>query len=365
MTNNQSAVIYKRDSAGRIRTWQFEVEGDKYRTVAGLQGGALTTSAWTVCEPKSQPTAEAQALFEANAELQKKLDREYRASIGELDSVPVSPMLAKDFTKVKKIVYPVFAQPKLDGIRATISRHGAFTREYQRHFNVEHIIEALAPVFEKHPDLIFDGELYNHDLKDDFNTIASIVRKQNVDEERRAKARELIQYHVYDVIAPGPFCDRQSLLQNVLPDHEALKCVHTVIIDNKSYLDEFYAVYLEQGYEGQMVRLDAPYEADKRSDKLLKRKEFITGEFPIKRIEEGKGNWAGFAKRVVLDIPTAPDGEVGAGMRGTQDFARELLERERAGTAPKQATVRYFGVTPDGSLRFPVAIDFHDKERVD
>jgi hypothetical protein len=30
-----------------------------------------------------------------------------------------------------------------------------------------------------------------------------------------------------------------------------------------------------------------------------------------------------------------------------------------------EATIRYFGETPDGMLRFPVAIDFHQNARAD
>ena len=37
----------------------------------------------------------------------------------------------------------------------------------------------------------------------------------------------------------------------------------------------------------------------KRS-KTLKRKEFITEEYDVVRVEEGNGNWTGYAKRFIL-----------------------------------------------------------------
>jgi DNA ligase-1 len=362
-------VIYKRDSAGKLRTWQAEVEGDKYRTIAGLVGGSLVTSAWTTCIGKQKRNNEEQAQFEANSELNKKLDREYRRTEAELDSVPLSVMLAQDYAKQKGDLFidgSAFSQPKLDGIRALISQHGAFSREYQRHLNVDHILEDLAPVFAKYPELQLDGELYNHDLKEDFNKIASVVRKQTPDDAQRDEARRLIQYHVYDLPSRGASSFGLRLAEMELLFSEfalvAVKKVPTVRCKVQSELDDLNGQYIQQGYEGQMVRLNAPYEFDKRSKYLLKRKEFITEEFPIKRIEEGQGNWAGYAKRVVLDIPEAPDGEVGAGMRGSQDFAKKLLENA---INYKQATVRHFGRTPDQSLRFPVAIDFHLEGRRD
>ena len=127
-------------------------------------------------------------------------------------------------------------------------------------------------------------------------------------------------------------------------------------------LDVRYGEMLEAGYEGQMVRLDTPYEFDKRSKSLLKRKEFITAEFKLLRIEEGNGNWAGLAKRVVFELP---DGrECGAGIRGTQDEMKELLETNGpqncfAVHPDALVTIRHFTPTPDGMPRFPVAIDFH------
>lgn len=368
-----SEPIYKRDTAGKIRTWQYELNGAiaSYRTIAGIQGGNLVTSGWTRCVGKNagkanETTDAEQARLEAVAEEGKKLKREYRRTIEELDSVGVGPMLAHDYAKLKKpLVFPVFSQPKLDGIRAVITRHGAFSRELQPHHNCDHILEALEPVFLVYPDLILDGEFYNHDLKDDFNKIVSVVRKQNPSAEKRAEAAKLIQYHVYDLPSEATFQDRAQrmgvLFNGILAENDHVKLVATDTVQDQNTLDQLYAIYMEDGYEGQMVRTNAPYDFDARSKSLLKRKEFKTAEFPILRIEEGLGNWSGYAKRIVVQLPNGQ--ECGAGMRGTQEFAKKLLE-EAANY--KQATIRYFGETPDGSLRFPVAVDFQGAEgRVD
>jgi DNA ligase-1 len=257
-----------------------------------------------------------------------------------------------------KLTFPLFCQPKLDGIRALISRHGAFSREYQRHLNVDHILAALAPAFAEYPNLQFDGELYNHDFKDDFGRISSIVRKQNPTPDQRAEAAKYLQYHVYDIADDTlPFADRFYLMGNLLDDMPGpVVRVSTYEALSHNALDLVYGTYLEWGYEGQMVRTNTPYEFDKRSKALLKRKEFLTDEFKLLRIEEGNGNWAGYAKRVVFELP---DGrECGAGIRGNQERMRALLA---VGILPADAavTIRYFTPTPDGMPRFPVAIDFH------
>lgn len=123
---------------------------------------------------------------------------------------------------------------------------------------------------------------------------------------------------------------------------------------NQDQLDELNGDYTSQGYEGQMVRLDAPYEFDTRSKTLLKRKEFDTAEFKLLKIEEGEGNWAGYAKKITFELE---DGRAcGGGIKGDQSFTQELF---RAAQPPTHVTVRYFKRTPDGMPRFPVAIDFH------
>ncbi len=367
-----SAPIYKRDTAGKTRTWQYEVAGDSYRTIAGIMNGNMVPTGWTKCEPKNTgranaTTAEEQAASEAAADEGKKLKREYRRTIAELDAVVPGPMLAKSYDKLAKPL-PFgkelhFSQPKLDGIRALISRHGAFSREGQPHYNCDHILAALAPVFAVKPDLVFDGEFYNHDLKDDFNKIVSVVRKQSPNAEQKREALELIQYHIYDLAGEGNFDDRLEALSEIFepvatPDaisvlnQTFVKLVPTMEISDNDHLDQLYGDYMANGYEGQMVRLNAPYDFDSRSKSLLKRKEFKTAEFPVIRVEEGNGNWAGYAKRIVVQLPNGQ--ECGAGMRGDQGFAKALLTR----TDIKSATIRYFGETPDGMLRFPVATDF-------
>ena len=70
---------------------------------------------------------------------------------------------------------------------------------------------------------------------------------------------------------------------------------------------------IEEGYEGQMIRQDAPYEC-KRSKTLPKRKEFITEEYDVVRVEEGNGNWTGYAKRFILAMPNGT--QFSSGVRG-------------------------------------------------
>ena len=366
--------IFSRDSNGRTRSWQFEVEGDKWRTLSGLVDGAKAVSGWTTAKPKNvgkknATTGESQAIAEAWADHAKKLDRDYRRTVAELDDVPPSPMLAETFAKKNvPAPYPVGSQPKLDGFRCLMGAHAGFSRSYQRFASVDHILAELSEFFAEFPTAWLDGELYNHELKADFNTLSSLIRKEKPTHAERAKAASTIQYHVYDVVLPGHIEDagylsRRDFLAEFLPLHGAIHMVPTDICSNLDELDAAYARYTEDGYEGQMVRvLATQYEIDKRSKGLQKRKQFDTAEFKVVDIQEGNGNWAGYAKRIIVRLA---DGRLNeAGMRGTQLFAAQLLaDRERY--IGGEVTIRYFGVTPDGKLRMPVAIDFHPEGRKD
>jgi DNA ligase-1 len=136
-----------------------------------------------------------------------------------------------------------------------------------------------------------------------------------------------------------------------------IKLVATVLATNSEQLDDIYSGFLQDGYEGQMVRLDTPYE-QKRAKALMKRKEFIDDEFEVLAILEGQGNWAGYAKSV--QCKTKQGVLFNAGIKGNQEFAKELLTRT---PLPKTVTIRYQNVTPDGSLRFPIAVAFYENER--
>lgn len=360
--------IYKRDTKGNLRVWFMEQSGHGHRTIAGLDGGNLVTSDWTICEPtnvgrSNERDGVAQATFEIEAAYEKKLTREYHRTIEATAGGAhfFKPMLAQKYEEF----VAGFAQPKLDGVRCIATKDGLFSREGKPIPGAQHIFEALQLAFSLNPNTIFDGELYNHALKDDFNTIISLVKKAKPDAERAAKVRELVQYHVYDLPShPGTFSERSDALNDLIEgsgEFDGLSAagpifdVETFIVDSAAEYDQLHGEWLEKGYEGSMHRLDAPYE-QKRSKTLRKRKEFQDEEFKVIRIEEGLGNWSGMAKRVVCQLP---DGrEFGAGIAGSMERARELL-----GETHNVATIKFFAYTPDGVPRFPVATKFHGAER--
>lgn len=186
----------------------------------------------------------------------------------------------------------------------------------------------------------------------------SLIRKQ----EPNPATAGVVQYHVYDIPSfDDTFFSRAPVVNAMLADCIHLVPVMTRVSFNQDMLDRDYEEFLAAGYEGQMVRLDQPYEIGKRSAHLLKRKEFQDAEFEIVEVVEGAGNWSGYAKRLTVKLP---DGRTfGAGIAGTQEFCRKLLDEAKAWVG-RQATVKFFTPTADGIPRFPVAVKFHEGARM-
>ena len=374
-------TLYKRDDSGRIRTWEIQIgfNSDEHagtRTVAGLIDGKQTTSVWNIKEAKNVgkkngTTSRTQAMRDAQSAWDRKLERDFFRDIKDVDSYEkFKPMLAAGYKD-----HPTphgFSQPKLDGIRCIADKNGLWTRAGKPITSCPHIWDAIKWYFDRSPNAVIDGELYNHALKADFNKITSLVRKLKSTEDDLTEAAKLVQYHVYDICEPEYklFSERFKILTNVVTGchkyywkNQIVKgpiyLVETKWCDNQEEMDKLYSEYTEDGYEGQMVRHDTPYE-HKRSKGLLKRKEFTTEEFKVVEVLEGLGNWSGYVKRFVCELPNGKT--FGSGIRGSQQQMKELLE---SGKTPDWATVRYFNLTPDGVPRFPVVVDYGFGERDD
>jgi len=368
--------LYKRDTTGKIREWtmQYGWNLDETqagtRTISGLQDGKKVTSEWYITEAKNvgrvnSTTNITQAKAEAQAEWDKRIEKEYFEDIDAIDSYTAfKPMLAHDFTKTP--VESGYTQPKLDGIRMVVNNRGLYSRSNKEIVAVPHIAEELADFIKKFPTVTLDGELYNHELKDNFQKITSLVRKTvNLGADELAESAELVQYHVYDMFDnanPGmTFTERNNWLKNNLPiiGTNSIVLVHTDKAATTDDIDKLYGEYTTAGYEGQMIRQDTAYEF-KRTKNLLKRKEFITEEYKVVEIQEGNGNWAGYAKRFILEL--ADGTQFSSGVRGSQDKLAELLKTK---DSINWATCRYFELSNDGVPRFPVVIDYGTGERTD
>jgi len=367
----EAEKLYKLDTKGKPRVWWIEHDDEKYRTHAGILDGKIVTSGWIFAEEKNigkanHTSIKEQVSLEVKAEYEKKkYQGKYHESLDEAEGGAkfVEPMLAQKFDLKKDVGYPYVSQPKLDGVRCLVSKYHMQTRNGKEFVSSPHIQRALAKFFEKNPDAVLDGELYNHDLKHDFEKIVSLARKTKPTDEDIMESESMVQYHVYDVITPKPmgYVDRYSFLSTELTGtNKCIKVVHAEMVENVDDAVEMLGKYIEQGYEGQMLRVpNMPYE-HKRSKTLLKHKEFEDAEYVIVDVVEGVGNWSQMAKSIEIQLP---DGTTqNSGMRGTFDFAKNILE-QRDQLIGTEVTVRYQGKTSDNKLRFPVVTTFWHGKR--
>lgn len=374
MASNFTDLLYKADTKGKIRTWQIEYTDEAYRTHSGILHGKVVISGWKYPEQKNvgrsneTTIAEQVRLDVASAVERQTYQGKYHTTIATVDEGAkfLEPMLAHKYDS-KKTVVPAngfISQPKLDGIRCLVKRDGSMqSRNGKPILSAPHVALQLADWFEQNPDVIaLDGELYNHDLKADFEKIVSLARKAKPTGDDLAESAEKIQFHAYDVITGKSkgYPDRIRILERLEGKFPSVKVVPSALVMTKAAIEEKLGQYLELGYEGGMLRdPDYAYE-HKRSKSLLKHKEFVDEEVEIVEIIEGVGNWAGYAKAVKIKRASGVIQQ--SGMRGTQDYAAYLLSKadQLVGT---QATVRAQGETADGKLRFPVIVFFWEGDR--
>lgn len=377
-----SPKLYKKSSNGKVHVWFIELSADKnsgfLRTTRGQKDGKLHTTEWQHVKPtnvgkKNKRNTYEQAQFEMDAEIKEKLNqgRYTTDPTGVTDFPAPKPMLAKDYEKYKDKIWErgqiVCTQPKLDGIRCLSTRDGMFTRQGKDITSCPHILEELHELFKEFPSTEFvDGELYNHDLRDNFQKITSLVRKKNVTKESLEETKKLVQLHLYDRGSQQNFYNRWSNF--VIRIHDLglkhIKLVPTAAPADQVELDANYSEYLKQGYEGMMVRWGNVGYEEKRSSHLLKRKDFDTDEFEVKLVQEGEGDWQNAAKRFVCSSQNGLT--FAAGVRGSyKDMAALWRSLSLSETTIDWATIRYFGLSNDGIPRFPVVIDYGSKERED
>jgi len=283
------------------------------------------------------------------------------------------PMLAYPVSD-KPINYDekVFMQPKLDGVRCLIqaekrgdkSQLGhlkvkAYSRTGKEWKNIDHILFNLTPWFALNPNVILDGELYNHDLKDDFEKIISLVRKQKPTDLDALESADMVQFHCYDIIDEAmTFEERSKFITQAVPRNHCIKHVPTMLVPTVSQGKVNHARNLDSGYEGSILRTNDVYKCG-RSWSLRKFKDFSDAEAKLTSWVEGKGKRKGtIGKFMAIDT----DGnEFGMPVMDKFDYLQKNF-KEMQGWVGKTATFTYFERTKAGSYRHPLFKCIRDYE---
>ena len=394
------STLYKLSANGKIVQWNIKVvkEDDKYyiQTENGYTDGKKILNRRGVLKGKAKRTVEEQAISEADSKFRAKTERDVytdtiplknkkskknvkgsklETKIDELGYPFIRPMLAqklefskKDcvFTKnIKKVKFPAIAQPKLDGLRCLvhINKDGEIqmrTRNNLEYLFMEHIKEDLQKFYKelkkKRKDwefVFFDGEIYNPDIP--FEEISGKSRIKKPTEED-LEIISTLKFYLFDMFSldklDESFFKRykllKSLFKKVKPSNLVL--VNNVIIEKPEDICSTFDRFMEEGYEGIMIRnIEAPYKVDKRSYDLLKYKSFEDDEFEIIGFKEGKGTQKG---AIIFICKTKDDKEFSVVPNGSISKRRKMF-KEGDKYIGQQLTVEFQELSQEGIPRFP------------
>lgn len=359
-------TLYCRDSMGRVRIWKMEQQGCKYRTVSGLIDGELVTTEWTVAKGKNigrsnETSCEEQAAKEIENKYKKQLKTGYFEDVNDIDTAQyIEPMLAKNYKDyASKIDFSTecwIAQCKFNGMRCVATKHGLFTRKGERYMTCKHIEDALKPFFDKHPDAVLDGELFNEEYRQQLNEISKLIRKTvHITQSDLDQCEKLVNYYVYDGYGFDEKNDetrgygyRKNSIDNYMKWISYIIPVTDHVIKNAEDMNKVYCLYVDAGHEGIMLRdCNSPYQ-NKRSKYLLKVKPEDDSEAVILDIIEGEGNWSGTGKTITLQWDNKT---FDATFKGSHEQAMAfLLNRDE--WIGKTVTFLYNGLTGLGTPNY-------------
>ena len=294
----------------------------------------------------NERNSEQQADFEYDAIIKKQRDKGFRL-LNELKPTRPMPMLAHKFRDHKgKMEFPVYVQPKLNGMRMLFDGENGWSRG-----NKEVIPEVIQHLKFDTGGYILDGELMlpNNVLLQESMTA---IKKY------RPELSPKLLYHVYDVVLPEQHYDnRMEILDTIFMDApKNVVRVKTVKVDDESQVSHLHQLFVQDGYEGTMVRDPlANYEINKRSYSLLKLKDFVDEEFKIIGFEQGSGS---FSESIIF-ICESNGNPFNVVPEGSMEH-KQSLWKKRNTLLGKWLTVRYFEKSKDGIPIFPVGVDIRD-----
>lgn len=206
------------------------------------------------------------------------------------------PMLACDWYN-DKIKFPCIVQPKIDGVRS-INRAGkCFGRSLKPHEN-----RYITELYSKPEYAGFDGEKINADLGATHPDLCRITSG----DLRRIEGEPNIAWYLFDYVTEETknlgYVQRMEILRAFitklekisLPNDPIFGIVESTLVETMQDLLELEERYLDQGYEGIIIRdPNAPYKYGRCGKTFMgcwRVKRFIEEEILVDKINEGMHN---------------------------------------------------------------------------
>jgi DNA ligase-1 len=243
----------------------------------------------------------------------KKIKSGYVTKLNEINNENIFPMALNVYNKYKKYIqYPCYIQPKLDGVRVIThlenNKIKLMSRRLNEYLGFNFIIDELIIILKNYPELILDGELYNHELT--LQQISGIVRNEDINNTNKKK----LKFYIFDCINIKnnySFEERFNILKDIFNNNtfNYLILTDTILVKSEQESDKYYNDYINKNYEGIVYKnVNATYEYSSykeiRSMQFLKRKKNYDAEYPIIGFEEGLH---GKDKGAIIFIMKTPD----------------------------------------------------------
>lgn len=407
----QLPTLYARAKSGAVLVWDIEVEGNKFRTITGQSGGSKVVSAWTICHGRNSgkangTTDEEQAQAEADSKWKKKVKtggywedlKDIDKQMAFIEPMLAYPLISKKTKKVKNkktgeikeetvivdrtpfVKLPVMVDRKYNGMRQVASVVGPYSRKGEQIKTAPHIYDALTPLFESTPSLVLDGELYNHEYRHKLNELISIVRTtadHKVTPELLTKSELIVRYYVYDGYGfecPDDICVKfpdgtalflsaGTMIEESTPNvlrREALKLllknvpyivvVPYYLVATMAECTSLYGGFIEDGYEGAILRNPRAGYQHERTNDLIKLKPYEDMEVIILDvIDPMSGNWGGTGKTASVRMD---NGKVfTATFKGGKETLAKILA-EKDSWIGQKVTITYNGWTGLGTPNY-------------
>jgi ATP-dependent DNA ligase len=320
-----------------------------------------------------------QALKDAYSKYKKQLQKSSEKKTEDYAGTTLwPPMLATNMIEVDSASIdfnqPIFIQPKANGVRAvaTLGHQGPnegqmatiiYSRTRHLYHGLQHIkAELFGALMARREamNIYLDGELYLHGQG--LETISGIARRELNTEAVNLK----LKFYVFDLFIPEQekmeYIDRLDLLNSIFEaaQFEYVVKMPTYRVKSMEEANEYYRQFVDDGYEGAMLRLNRPYRYSfhaYHSTNMLKMKPLFDDEFEIVGYSAGeKGKGEGALMLILrtkegLEFPVGPNVPLGERyallkkMSEIEDNGHSYFDNHYKG---KMMNIQYEGLTKNG-----------------
>ncbi len=386
-------ILYNINQTGKTQFWKIYIKNNLIYRESWYENGKLREYPPIECTIKNknksnETTMNEQVKLECQSKWTAQFKKGYKiynennsdnqiqpSSANEKPQL-LLPMLAQKFTERKKYIQlPCGVSRKLDGVRmiATLQQNDKvqLTSRTSKEFYWMNIIRShLYMIFKQFPNIILDGEIYSHTLP--FSTLCGAIRTL----KSPSTYDDILEYWIFDIADDKiPYKERIDKLKKIKTWYESQLDTTTYCsirfefyeeIDNLSVVQEYHDKYVNEGYEGLIIRnLKGMYKFQYRTNDLQKYKNFEDSEFKIVGFKAGQGTEKGAIIYICEVVPGGLTFDVRP--RGSIE---DRVEKYKCGNdfIGKNLIVRYQQAikaedqAKDEMPRFPVGIEIRDYE---